>query len=194
MDWLQTNNNNTIVNWSDRTPANRFSYASYDERPGVPYEQVIKLANAIHRNLWFNIPVGAMDDFVQNLAELLRDTLDPSLNVYVEYSNELWNPLFAQTATNLANARADPTLTAANDFGRECRRLPSGWCRFRTSFVLVLGKHASAQVRPEFGSQAANSYFAQSGLDYINAQFGNPNNFIAGLAIGDYVGDSDSMS
>lgn len=52
----------------------------------------------------------------------------------------------------------------------------------------------AAQVRPEFGSQAANSYFAQSGLDYVNQRFGNPKNFIVGLAIGDYVGDADSMS
>jgi hypothetical protein len=194
MDWLQTNNN-TIVNWSDRTPANRFSYASYDDRPGVPYEQVIKLANTIHRDLWFNIPVGATDDFVHNLAGLLRDTLDPSLKVYVEYSNELWNPLFAQTATNLANARADSTLTATKDFGREAQEAAKRLVEISNIFRGDFGDaRFVAQVRPEFGSQAANSYFAKSGLDYVNAQFGNPKNFIAGLAIGDYVGDQDSMS
>lgn len=194
MDWLQTNNN-TLVNWSDRTLPSRFSYASYDVRPGVPYETIIKLANTLHRDLWLNVPAGATDDFVHHLAALFRDTLDPSLKVYVEYSNEVWNGLFNQAATNLANAKADASLTATDDFGRQAQEAAKRLVQISNIFRSEYGDaRFTAQVRPELGAWAANYWWARIGLDYVQAQFGNPSKFIAGLAIGDYVGDQDSLN
>jgi hypothetical protein len=193
MDWLLTNNN-TDVNWADRTSPNRFSYAAYDVRPGVPYEQIITLANTLHRDLWINVPVSASDDYVHNLAVLLRDTLDPSLKVYVEYSNELWNGLFAQSATNLANARADATITATDDFGKGAQEAAKRLVGISNLFRADFGEaRFAAQVRPEFGAWAAISNWAQIGLDYIKSHYGEPKNLIAGVAIGDYVGDQGSL-
>jgi hypothetical protein len=40
--------------------------------------------------IWINIPAMANDDYVLNAAKLIKDNLDESVNVYVEYSNELW--------------------------------------------------------------------------------------------------------
>lgn len=33
----------------------------------------------------------ADDDYVTNLAVLIKQNLNPNLNAYIEYSNEVWN-------------------------------------------------------------------------------------------------------
>ena len=69
---------------------------------GVAWEYAIALCNALHVDLWVNIPSQADDDYVRQFANLIKngDTvngvtyagLDPDLNVYVEYTNEFWIP------------------------------------------------------------------------------------------------------
>jgi hypothetical protein len=43
------------------------------------------------------MPHQADDDYVRRFAEMVRDRLDPTLRVYIEYSNEVWNSQFAQS-------------------------------------------------------------------------------------------------
>jgi len=45
---------------------------------------------------WFCMPHMADDDFVYRFAKVVKEKLDPSLKVYVEYSNEVWNGIFPQ--------------------------------------------------------------------------------------------------
>ena len=100
MDFVQTNNN-PVVNWSEPHRADR-RHADEGRRPRRPAgEQGDRvgvrdrpLANAVHKDVWVNVPVRATDDYVRNLAAMLRDRLAPDLNVYVEYSNEVWNNQF----------------------------------------------------------------------------------------------------
>jgi hypothetical protein len=97
MDWLSTNHSaNAIVSWADRPTRDR----KPTEAEGARWETIVELANTVRRDPWINIPVRANDDYVRNLATLLRDTLDPALAVYVEYSNEIWNGTFDQFAIN----------------------------------------------------------------------------------------------
>ena len=44
------------------------------------------------------------DDYIVKFATLLKEQLDPSLAVYVEYSNEIWNYGFSQFSWNLNQA------------------------------------------------------------------------------------------
>jgi hypothetical protein len=53
--------------------------------------------------MWITVPHKASDDFVRQLARLIRDNLNSSRKVYVEYSNEVWNWGFDQT--NYADAQ-----------------------------------------------------------------------------------------
>ena len=92
MDWGATNGSE-LKTWDDRPLPGDVRYTLR----GVPYEVMIELANELQVDPWFCVPHLADDDFVRNLAELVRDTLDPSLTVYVEHSNEVWNYQFAQT-------------------------------------------------------------------------------------------------
>jgi len=41
--------------------------------------------------MWINVPHPAWDDWIENAARLVADSLDRDLKVYVEYSNEIWN-------------------------------------------------------------------------------------------------------
>jgi hypothetical protein len=92
MDWGATNNSK-LVNWSDRTTPNSASQAS---GKGVALEHLIQLANTLKIDPWFTLPAQASDDYVRQFAVMVRDRLDPSLKVHVEYSNEVWNSMFSQ--------------------------------------------------------------------------------------------------
>ena len=53
----------------------------------------------------FKFSHQADDDYVFQFATLLKANLDPSLHVYVEYSNEVWNSGFSQFGWNLNEAQ-----------------------------------------------------------------------------------------
>jgi len=91
MDWMETNNSK-VVRWSDRpTP----KHATFSER-GVPLEWMIDLCNRLKADAWFCMPHQADDDYVRHFARMVKGKLDPSLKIYVEYSNEVWNGIFSQ--------------------------------------------------------------------------------------------------
>ncbi|MBW4470703.1 MAG: hypothetical protein KME45_09895 [Stenomitos rutilans HA7619-LM2] len=92
MDWAGTNGSQ-LANWSDRTTP---SFETQAAMHGVSLEYMIQLANTLHADPWFTIPIRANDDFVRQFATLVRDKLDPSLTVHIEYSNEVWNFGFEQ--------------------------------------------------------------------------------------------------
>jgi hypothetical protein len=96
MDWGKTNNNDQSL-WSHRRSVDHATMGDAKSRGGVAWEVMIALANQTQKNLWINIPHQADANYVTQLATLVRDTLDPNLKVYVEYSNEIWsNSLFEQ--------------------------------------------------------------------------------------------------
>lgn len=92
MDWQRTNNS-TLVHWSDRTLTTDSSQFTDN---GVALEYMIDLANTLGKNVWFDMPHLADDEFVRNFAQMVKDRLNPGLKVYVEYSNEVWNSNFDQ--------------------------------------------------------------------------------------------------
>ncbi len=57
---------------------------------------MIDLCNRLQKDMWICVPHNASNEYIQEMATLVRDQLDPSLTVYVEYSNELWNWIFGQ--------------------------------------------------------------------------------------------------
>ncbi|NDD29586.1 MAG: hypothetical protein EB084_15115, partial [Proteobacteria bacterium] len=100
MDWMATNGS-TQRAWTDRP---RPTDARFTDR-GVPVETIIALCNRQGVNPWICVPHQADDDYVRNLAAAFRDGLDPSLKVWVEYSNEVWNGGFPQAAYAEQRAR-----------------------------------------------------------------------------------------
>ena len=64
---------------------------------------MIKLCNETQKDAWICVPHLADDDYITQMATLFRDQLDGNLNVYLEYSNEVWNWIFSQTHYNNNN-------------------------------------------------------------------------------------------
>ncbi len=75
----------------------------------VPFEVMVDLCNTVHADLWLPLPHEFDDISIRRVAELIRDRLDPTLRVWVEHSNEVWNGQFGQHYATAA---------------RECARLP----------------------------------------------------------------------
>jgi fibronectin type 3 domain-containing protein len=99
MDWVPTNNS-TVRYWSERIQKT----ASHYNTGGVAYEWQIDLCNRLGNDIWITVPHLTVEDYEANpnnnywteLADLLIQELDPSLKVWVEYSNETWNGMFTQ--------------------------------------------------------------------------------------------------
>ena len=78
----------------------------HEDHKGVPVEVMVKLANTLKRDIWLNMPHIASDDYVEQYANYVYQNLDPALRVYIEYSNEVWNPGFAAHAYTTAMGKA----------------------------------------------------------------------------------------
>ena len=101
MDWNQTNDsNNPQAVWSTR----KQKTAAQNEP--VAFEWQIDLCNRTKKDYWLNIPHEANADYWSKLATLVHDELDPSLRVYLEWSNEVWNGSFPQNAYAASQAKA----------------------------------------------------------------------------------------
>lgn len=134
MDW-NTTNNSEQGDWSKRKPKSyvfQSNTTNSKQRPeylggsvkmlsgggSVAFEYLIDLCNETNKDLWICIPHMADDNFVQNLSTLIKDNLDPELNVYIEYSNEIWNPMFSQHQWTYDKAATDPSVNHPKWVGR----------------------------------------------------------------------------
>lgn len=188
MDWLRTNDS-TVSTWSGRARPESTRHAS---SAGVPWEHVIALANQVRRDVWINVPVAADDDYVVRLARLLRTTLHPAAVVYVEYSNELWNPQFTQHAVNrrlaVAEVKADPASALARGGARDpevlaLRRIGERLKRISDIFRAEWGEAAMmTRVRPVLAAQVAQPHVGHVILSHMRAAHGPPARYFWALA------------
>ncbi len=91
MDFMLTNNSKQRT-WADRPVVEDATFTV----KGIPVELLCDLANRLEADAWFCLPHLADDDYVRQFAAVVRDRLDPKRKAYLEYSNEVWNPMFDQ--------------------------------------------------------------------------------------------------
>jgi hypothetical protein len=193
MEALETNSNPT-TSW-----ANRKSVTDPTQRDsrGIAWEYIIQLANATGKDIWINIPdqVDLNDptanNYVTQLATLIKNTLNPGIHVYVEYSNELWNAIFTQahTLTSAAvadvNSGADSTLNydkINNQWYWGYRRAAHQTLKISQLFAGVFGPSAiNDTIRPVYMSQYVQPYLTEDSLRYLSANFGPPNQYLYGI-------------
>jgi len=121
MDWGMTNAS-PHIEWQNRAKVTQKTYAG---EKGVPYEIMIKLANIAHKNVWICVPHAADDNYIAQMAKLFRDSLNPSLQVYLEYSNEVWNWMFEQAHYNDNNKPSN--LNYAEAYAEKARKVFRIW-------------------------------------------------------------------
>jgi hypothetical protein len=194
MDWMRTNNSNQS-DWESRP---RESDARYSTSKGVPAEILISLSNKTGKSPWLNIPHAATDSYNQNFATLVRDTLDPSLKIYVEYSNEIWNSLFSQGDWIESAGEATWPSSPESSFTKRIN-----YNGKRSAEICALWKavfsSAPERVVCVIGSQAANSWTADEALRCpLWSQAPCASHGIDAIAIapyfGSYLGDEDAYS
>ncbi len=207
MDWTDTNGNSE-VNWNDTTPVN---WPQYTYPKQNPWQVIAYLANQINKpiDIWINIPVSATDDYILNVARLMLSELNPTNKIYLEYSNEVWNWAFPQSHTNLAFANdsvvnhGDPNHlnydNCANVYYWGWRRTAYQIKHIADLFKTVFGEENVGQwkrVRPILAGQVSYPFVIKLGLDYLNAVFGPPSNYLHGMAGAPYfnLGDYASWS
>jgi hypothetical protein len=91
MDWSLTNDaTNPQSAWATRQ--------HYGQKQGeaIALEWQIDLCNRTLKDYWLTVPHAAPPEYFTQIAQLVRERLDPRLRVYVEWSNEVWNGSFPQ--------------------------------------------------------------------------------------------------
>jgi len=181
MDWVKTNNS-PVVTWADRNPV---TYYTQTLGNGVAYEHLIDLCNRLQKDAWVCIPHQADDDFVERFAGLLRDSLDPNLKIYVEYSNEVWNSIFAQNqyASDTALALGYSGMPWERAWKYTARRSADIFVIFEQEFV---DDSRFVKVVPAW---AANSWVTNYILERFEEPTYNPTGIKAdAVAIAPYFG------
>lgn len=89
---------NPVYAWEDRASIDQQTWGGSEGIRGAPMEVMVELANRLHADPWFSMPHAASNDFIRRFAEYVQANLEPTLKVYVEYSNEVWNGVFTQHA------------------------------------------------------------------------------------------------
>jgi hypothetical protein len=84
-DWSQ------VRPWNYETQQTPDSTSGYTLHNGIAPEYIVELCNELNADAWINIPHMADDAYVTNLANLVHNTLNPNLHIYLEWSNEVWN-------------------------------------------------------------------------------------------------------
>lgn len=160
MQWLEIDDAGGLVtDWSQRPLPTEGGWGG---RKGVPLEVVLQLCNAVGADCWLNVPHRASDEYITQMALMTRAQLGSSQKVYVEYSNEVWNSDYAQSAYATSRGKA------LWPNGGSAFTLNQNWFGMRTAqtcdiWKAVWGAEAS-RVICVMGAQAANPWTAQQSL------------------------------
>ncbi len=171
---------NPVENWNDRNHVNKATWggrAGLYSR-GAPVEIMVALANQTKANPWFSMPYKANDEYIKNFAIYVKAHLDPKLKAYIEYSNEVWNPIF------IHHDYAIEKGMAAN---LDAKKSPAGykWYSRRSVEVFKLWEDAfggSDQLIRVMGSWASNQNMTSQILSFEKAY-----EHTDAVAIGPYV-------
>lgn len=200
MDYLHVNDSN-VRQWSDRTLP---TYATQAMPNGGSWEYLIQLANVTGKDIWINIPDQvdlndtSSNNYVIQLANLLKAQLKPGIRVYVEWSNEVWNSMFAQYLRNYNAASAevkagDPNKlslagTDSNTYYWAHRRNAHRIYLIANLFKQVYGTAAVPDtIRPVLASQFAQPFIFEDSLRYLKMYYGEPRNYLYGIAGAPYI-------
>ena len=87
---------NNRIRWDKRPQVSQATWGGKEGTRGVPLEIMVKLANFVGTDIWFNLPHRADNNYIRQYANYVSKNLNPKLKAYVEYTNEAWNGVFSQ--------------------------------------------------------------------------------------------------
>ncbi len=142
------------------------------KRDGWCWEYMIELANILNKDIWINIHISCDSAYVAELGKMLKENLNPNINIYVENSNEVWSPT-QETHGPYNQAQAESYgITFDQNYARRSVEL-SNW------FANVFGQNEiNKRIRVILAGQHAYIGRSDNHLNYIKNNIGEPKNFI----------------
>ena len=160
---IQTAFPTPTITWATR---NKPGDGDYIQNDGVPVEVMVDLANQAGASPWFNVPWNADDDYITRFATYVRDNLAPGQQVYVETSNEVWNPgypVYHQAAAEGAQEGLP------GDMGGEFQRAAERYGE-KTNHVMQIWSNVFAgqmnRLVRVYAWQTVNVGYGEGGLKY----------------------------
>jgi hypothetical protein len=201
------------VNWSDRVSP---TYCSFNRGSGttnvgwagkgMAWEYAIRFCNETGKDLWLNMPIGATDDYILNLANLVNKIYAvPDGKVYWEYSNEATWDGKKCAAYLRATGLADKTV--GYDGVTDANIISARYYAKRTAEMSVIWRGVwgdaamMTKIRPIASGQLKYDAELIWGLDFINNWFNNgdgilvsdphpPKYYLYGCGGSHYTGDN----
>ncbi len=157
--WMLGAENNQIHprRWNERP---KLSDAQWSVK-GVPVEVMLALANKVGADPWFTISHLADDDYVRRFAQEVKRSLDPARKVYIEDSNEVFNPDYPQSA--YARRRGLALKLAEDGFEAQMRYHALRTRRLGKIFRQILGRERVVLV---LGAWSGESRAAEIALAF----------------------------
>lgn len=180
------------TSWSQRkTPrdAAQVSLANTNgKRDGWCWEYIVELANTLKKDIWICLHISCDSSYVTSLATMLKNDLDPSINIYVENSNEVWSQSQATHGPyNQAEAQAHG-ITFDQNYARRTVEL-SRW------FAGVFGEQEiNNRIRVILAGQHAYHGRNDNHLNYIRNTLGAPRDFVYATSTALYFGSTKASS
>ncbi len=199
MDFTHTNDSNPLhparTEWSQRkltTDATQHPFGT--KLDGAAWEYVIALGNASGKDIWINIPVSASDDYILQLARLMKQSLRPGIRIFLEYSNEVWNGLFRQQQWNAAQAFLErstelrlPDEPIPTGRTVEARRVANRLVQIARIFESVYGEGSlNQQLFPVLSWWAIYPSDYRDMLQFLSRKYGPPAGYLYGIAMAPY--------
>lgn len=157
-----------------------------NKKDGWCWEYIIELANRLKKDIWICIPLSADSDYVAQLSLKLKNELEPSINIYIESSNEVWSPT-QETHGPYCKALADANKISFDESYARRTVEVANWV------AAIFGNDAMhKKVRIVLGAQQSYGGRSDNHLNYIRKTFGAPKNFIYATAPALYFGSTNA--
>lgn len=151
---------------------------------GWCWEYIAELANTLKKDIWICVHMACDSGYVTSLARMLKDSLDPSINIYIENSNEVWSPTQLTHGPYNAAVAASRGITFDDNYAHRTVQL-SQW------FGAVFGTAAiNKRVRVVLAGQHGYHGRSDNHLRYIDRVFGAPKNHIYATSSALYFGST----
>ena len=201
------------LEWSQRKLPSAASQTSGPGQPGEAWEYMVAMANATNTDMWINIPASASNDYVTQLASLIKngDTVDgvtyaglkPNLKVYLEFSNEVWGGSYNPYGYNIESAREQVAAgnsplnndgaTGQGTWGE--RNYLAQTMRVTNIFRGVMGADPTyAKIRPVLGWAEGYYQYYSSTFPWFEKNYGAPSNYFYGMGNANYDSPTDYSS